>query len=471
MAPAEYHGQIEIDSPDLQNAPQFVNVILQVLPASQGVGPSATPTGLTFVATAGGFSPAPQQVLLSNPGNKAQSAFTASTTLDPSSPPGNFLVVGTDRGTFDRLTGTAQLSVAAVTDGLGPGVYRGTVTVIFPGNVARTIAVLLVVSPVRPGSVSGGLGPAALCTPTQYLPQFTSLDQQFAVAYGGPAPTDLVVIDDCGSLVLSGSLGSTFSNSDRPFDLLPLGDGRWRATWVPRKNDQGLVTVNVLAADPAQNFSNSTPPLNGFLQGRVSGPVLQSDVPIATPGGSPQLAVASGSMIHIKGNQLSDSKRVADPNQDPPAVLGSTSVQLGSTPLMLQSVAPDEIVAVVPNGVPVNTRLPLVVNQGLFLSAPEQVLVAPAWPVVMNALTTTSEGANAVLLDVTGIQGVLDGTVDGFQIWIGGSEAIVESISADSKQPGVYHVRATVPAGSLSDTSGSVHVRAGTVHRAGPIPK
>ena len=50
----EYHGQIQVQSPDVDNSPQFINVVLKVVQKSSDVGPMTVPTGLTFVAAAGG---------------------------------------------------------------------------------------------------------------------------------------------------------------------------------------------------------------------------------------------------------------------------------------------------------------------------------------------------------------------------------------------------------------------------------
>jgi hypothetical protein len=44
LAASEYHGQIQVQSPDIDNSPQFINVVLKVVHKSSDVGPMTVPT-------------------------------------------------------------------------------------------------------------------------------------------------------------------------------------------------------------------------------------------------------------------------------------------------------------------------------------------------------------------------------------------------------------------------------------------
>lgn len=414
LSPGEYHGQIRIDSADTSNSPQVVNVVLTVLPDSQDPGPSISPTGLTFIATAGGGNPAPRDVTLLYGSASSADGFTAGTTLEFGTPPGtpNWLQLPSSSGAFSASTRTATLTVQPLVTNLAPGVYRGIVTVNFPGNIGRTIAVLLVITAAAPKAER-----AAGCVPSSYLPLFTSLEQNFAVSSGAGSSTELVMVDDCGNPVTEASVGSSFSNQDRPFDLTPVGDGRWTATWVPRQSaESGAVTLNVYAVDTAQQVAAAkSQPLNGFLREPILGPVMRSDNPIVDPNGDPQYAVAPGSRVTIRGQRLA-------------AANTTTTVRLGDTALQVISASPEAIVAVVPSDAPINTSLPLVIQRGEALSAPEMVAIAASWPIIVGA---SSDGS----ILATGLGDPykerdwhpLDGEV----------------LSVEAEAPGLYRIRMT----------------------------
>jgi hypothetical protein len=452
LAAGEYHGQIQVQSADVDNSPQFINVVLRVVQKDSDVGPMTVPTGLTFVAAAGAANPASQNVVLFNP--SGQKSFSAVTQPDPSNPAGtpSSWLQYKDASNSSDLFNTLSVSVSLA--GLSPNVYRGTISVVFPGNIPRAVSVLLVVTPGSTVASASSLA-APVCAPSQYLPLFTSLEQNFSVSQGAPASTEIVVVDDCGNVVTSGSAGSTFSTGDRPLNLLSLGDGRWRATWVPRA-DQGYTSVNVVATDTAQSIaSGAAAPVSGFVQNSINAPVLNIAGAITTLDGQLQLALAPGSWIQISGARLADS--AAQVSDVPQPQVGNTTVSVGGLPLLLQSVAPGEIVALVPGNIPVNTSLPLVVANGSYLSAPEQVLVAQSWPVVESASLVGEGSARSLALEVTGV-GAMDGERPRapFAVEIGGKRVRVERLSADPSRPGRY--RALLPMGNEDWNGATVEV-------------
>jgi hypothetical protein len=173
--------------------------------------------------------------------------------------------------------------------------------------------------------------------------------------------------------------------------------------------------------------------------------VLSIAAAVTTLDGQPQLALAPGSYIRISGTRLADS--AAQVSDVPQPQVGNTTVSVGGLPLLLQSVAPGEIVALVPGNIQVNTSLPLVVANGSYLSAPEQVLVAQSWPVVQSASLVGEGSARSLVLEVTGV-GAMDGERPRapFAVEIGGRRVPVERLSVDSLRAGVYWAR--MPMGS-----------------------
>jgi hypothetical protein len=420
----EYYGRVIVESADVDNSPLIATVVLRV--QTNDPGPYAEPTGVTFVADANGAQPEPRTISLVMPAARGGDAFSASTLLDPGTPAEvpNWLNLSATRGTINAETKLASITVQPSIAGLAPGVYRGTVTVVFPGNVPRFVSVLLVVSPS--GAANDGSRGAVGCVPTRYLPLFTSLEESFSIPAGGVARTDMVIVDNCGAPLVNGSAAGTLSNGDRPYDLAPLGSGRWQATWIARQPGNDAVAVNITAADSAQNLEPGRAPVTGFIQGSLRAPVLQTRDPIvAADGLQPQLAVAPGSLIRIRGRQLANESLQA--SGDGQTELGSARVLLGSRPLLLRAVSPEQIVALVPAGVPVNTRLPLVVFNGAVSSAPEPVIVARSWPLVLSSVDL---GHGRVMLEVSGVGEDLSE--------LRASGAIIES--AAQLRPGVHRI-------------------------------
>src|SRR5262249_14504668 len=66
LDPGEYYGRIRVTSQAADNSPQYITVVLNVLPPGSDPGPVVQPTGLIFTGAAGQPVPASQSVLVSN---------------------------------------------------------------------------------------------------------------------------------------------------------------------------------------------------------------------------------------------------------------------------------------------------------------------------------------------------------------------------------------------------------------------
>src|SRR5262249_9182596 len=69
LTAGNYYGTVEVTAPGADNSPQYVSVILNVLPPGRTIGPIVQPTGLIFTAVAGAEPPGSQTVIVQNTGN------------------------------------------------------------------------------------------------------------------------------------------------------------------------------------------------------------------------------------------------------------------------------------------------------------------------------------------------------------------------------------------------------------------
>jgi uncharacterized protein (TIGR03437 family) len=83
---------------------------------------------------------------------------------------------------------------------------------------------------------------------------------------------------------------------------------------------------------------------------------------------------APGTLIAIPGVRLADRAATA-PAGSLPTTLGGVQVLLGGTPIPLQSVRSDEIVAQIPSAVAPSSSYQLIVLRGDRASLPETVIV------------------------------------------------------------------------------------------------
>ena len=370
--PGEYHGLIQVSSPDAANATEPIAITVRRLSSGDTLAPYAIPAGLTFV-TSPGRNPVSQttSVTFRNLPAGGLGSYQSQRLEDPENTPDWLRMTGSL--TFPRFAATVDLVVRPVVDGLAAGVYSRIITVT-AGRGVLTIPVLLVISEGAGATTAGNKNVRrAGCQPTRYLPLFNSINDEFTTELGSAVTTELVIVDNCGNLVNDSSVASTLSNRDRAYDLQSLGDGRWRASWVPRR-DTASATINVNTADPTLAVPDALTSARSFIRGATDGPIFDSAKPITNAVGDRLLFVSPGSRISIRGRRLATAAATSeDPAGD--LSLAKVSVTLGDRVLRLLSVAPEEIQLLIPDDLPVNTQLSLVVSSSGLLSAPEPVLV------------------------------------------------------------------------------------------------
>jgi len=366
LAPGEYYARIEVRS-TAENSPQYVSVLLRVLPPGSDPGPQIRPTGLIFTDVAGGAGAASQEVLIANVGAGARSFRSGKLTLD-----GADWIVHTPSAATMRKDDWTQMLVRTDSRGLGAGIRRGTLTLLFDDGTIRTIGVLLLL--VAPG---GAKSPAAEAGCGQLLPVFAAPETGFAAQAGVPVAVEAEIVDECGRPLAAGSVVATFSNSDPPISLAPLKDGRWSATWVPR-NPAGEMKISLLATGDQALGSQE---ISGRVPANPGVPLIGAAVSAASLGRNAPLA--PGGLVTIFGQNLAERTTQA-PALPLPLELGGVTVALGAQKLPLLLVSPGQINAIVPFETPARVRQQLIVRRGTLATSPEEVTIAEAQPAVFT---------------------------------------------------------------------------------------
>jgi len=460
LDPGQYYGQVQVSSPTAANSPQFVSVILNVLPPGSDPGPIVRPTGLIFTGLLGGSSPGSQVVTVSNVSSTPDSYTSGRLTTDGALWFTHLPTAGTI-----QPSQPASILVQPAVSGLTSGVRRGVLTLLFANGDVRTVNILLVLSggASSPGSISARDATSA-CVPTRLLPVFSSLANQFTVSTSWPTSLEAVVVDDRGAPLTSGAVTATFSNGDPPLTMVSLKDGRWTGTWQPRSAGLAQVTVTISAEVPGTAIQGSAQ-LIGGLQSNNNAPQVASD-------GVASL-LAPGSIVSITGSRLADSQATA--GQPPlPTELGGASVLLGAEILPLFSTSDSRIDAQVPYDITVNARHQLIVRRGTSYTVPEAVTVAPAEPVIISVYdgaviadqNNPIQAGDTLTLNCSGLGAVSPPVVAGtpapdppaqvantVSVSIGGVDSPINSAVLTPGSSGLYTVSVTVPGGVPSGSA------------------
>jgi hypothetical protein len=221
LSAGTYTDTITVSAPGANPGTATVSITLQLtVPPSL----SASPTSLTFSATAGGANPAAQSAAIANTGGGTLN-WSASNTQ-------SWLHLPSSSG-----TGAATLSLQPSITGLSAGTYTDTITVTAPGANPGTATVAITLQLAAPPSLSAT--PAGL---------------SFSAFVGGsnPAAQSLAIANAGG-----GTLNWSASNT-QPWLHLPSSSGTGAATLSLQPNIAGLsagtytdtVTLTASGANP-----------------------------------------------------------------------------------------------------------------------------------------------------------------------------------------------------------------------------
>ncbi len=510
LAAGTYYGLVRVDAPGAANSPQVLTVFLSVLPPDTAVPGVVQPAQLVFTATAGGESPPSQTIQVFNVASGTRS-FQSHLSADS----GLLLATTPQNVTLDPQQPTSivvQPVIAGYNDGVPittaskAGVYNATLTLQFSDGTVSSVQVKVVVasSTTLPASRrKTGLKPAdagAGCAPTMLLPTLTTLGQGFAVSAGWPTALVVNVTDDCGApMQNTGSVTVNFSNGDPRLSLQSQGGGGWEGTWQTGNATAG-VTLTIQSAN--QGLTGNAV-INGNLASRERPPVFTSSGIVSVATAVSFTSLAPGSAISIYGSMLAESAAAAQSlplptqigNTDTQVFVSGTTAAGTSTGLMnapLYYVSPNQINALIPYEVSVDTSLQLLVQRGGTLSVPIAINMAQAQPAIFSSSAQTggvgliqvypaSGGApylasstspahvgDTIVAYCTGLGAVNPAVSDGAapeqlssttgkaKLMIGGQPASVSFSGLTPGFAGLYQVNAVVPAGVQTGSNVSV---------------
>ena len=388
-----YYGSVQVTAPSADNNPQFVSVILNVLPPGSNIGPLVQPIGLIFAAVAGGESPGSQSILVQNLNGTPVTFRSGRVTLDGN----NWFTSLPPDGTITQAL-PVRIVIQPQITGLAAGVYRGTLTLSFSDGSTRSVAMVLVLIPpgsTLPSAAASFREAQDACMPKLLAPVFTLLSDGFSVPAGFPTQVAIKVVDDCANPMTTGSVVTSFSNGDAPIVLISLKDGTWAGTWQPQ-NRTAQVLVTGSAGIPEQNLKGQIQ-INGSFQSQTADPPPVVPMNSVTDAASYGLKVSPGSIISVFGTKLATGVASAANLPLPTDLLGS-SITIAGIRVPLIFVSDGQVNAIVPYGIPVNTDHQIAVIRGSSLSGPQRLTIAPASP---GIFTTNQTGkGQGIIVDI-----------------------------------------------------------------------
>lgn len=438
LTEGEYYGQIEVVSADAGNQPQVVSVALNLLRAGTPLGPLVSPNGLAFTGVAGDSNPGSQELLVYN-----SSLSSVNFVLGAVTEGGRTWVNALPTQGTVNPSGPRRIQVQPDFSGLGPGVYRGAVTLIFSDNSYRLVPVLLILRPNAEPRATAIHSAAGACTPNSLVPLFTSVPQDFSLPVAWPVPVEVRVFDDCGNPMTEGAVQTAFSNGDAPLNLTSLRDGRWSATWFSRL---APVIPLVLTTDVEQTspYLTGRASLSGGMRSNDTPPLVSREGVVSSSSFQASSSLAPGSLVSIFGVRLSDFQAVSA-GASLETRLGGAEVILGGRRLPLIFATERQINALVPFDFPTNTDLPLIVRRGPVPSAPESVLISDAAP---GIFIVNQDGIASALAYSVGEDGSLTQITPG-QPARPGQTIMIQCSGLGRTSPEVPSTSASVPLGDF----------------------
>ena len=391
LGAGSYVGLIRVASNSANNSPQVVKVEMQVLPAGTKLGASVRPSGLIFVAAAGGASPTAQELSVATP--------EASAIQFVSQPIGGTWVTRfPDAGSASRDS-AGRIMVQPALGNLAANVYRGGLTVMTMNDGALyAVSVLLLLlpagTPIQSTAVAlqdllpdldvfsmaaantGVAEAGSTCTPAKLYVQFTSVFASFQAVVGWPATVRLLVRDDCGNPGVGANVVLSFSNGDPPLVLTDLKNGQHQGAWAPNGySAQVIVTAQALwqnlqgqATAAAQLGLNPNPKSVILNQGGV-----------LLGAGFERGPVAPGSIISLFGQNLASTAATAQ-TLPLPRTLNGVRVLVGEKEAPLFYVGPGQVNAQVPVELESDRQLQVRIEANGVTSSPEPLQTAAVRP-------------------------------------------------------------------------------------------
>ncbi|HEV8147375.1 MAG TPA: hypothetical protein VGP79_13375 [Bryobacteraceae bacterium] len=372
-----YYGRVEFTLP-APNVPLEVTVVFNVLAPTAPVTPTLSTTALVFFGSTLSGS-----VQLNNPGSTSIAVTTRVSYLVGS----NWLTVTPANATIPSA-GSTSFTISAVPAALQPAIqnqtiFRASVQFILPSGAIVPLEMIYL--PPPPGSSAPAFSEGdrtATCVPTLIAPAFTKVPSAFAVTAGWPVPIEVVVFDNCGVPLTSGSVTAAFTSGDQPLGLLSIGDGFWSSTWQPR--NVGGANVGITVTAKSLQGLVGTDRTEGKVSPNAITPVINVGGVVGAVDFAPAAPLAPGDYIAIFGTKLATGLGVS--NTFPLATeIGGTVVIVGGRSLPVKFVSDGQINAILPYDLPLNSVQQVIVQQNTRYSTPESLTIGSAAPAVISA--------------------------------------------------------------------------------------
>jgi len=372
-----YIGLIRVTSSGANNSPQALRVDLQVLPKGSRLAAVVRPTGLIFVAAAGGAAPSTQDVSIATP-------ETAPVEFISAPVGGDWVNRTPDTSTATRDT-PGRITVQAKLGSLAAGIYRAGLTILTrnDGNLYPVNLLFLVLPPgattsARPATSDMVSPPVSFagCSPSQLLLQFSSIFARFNATMGWPTEVLVEARDDCGNPAVGGTMVLSFSSGDPALPLTELNNGRYHGSWRPNSlNAEVLVTAQGLWRG-LQGRATATALIGANPNPRA---VILSQGGVVLGAGFERGPVAPGSIISLFGQNLTTSAATAQ-TLPLPRTLNGVRVLVGEKEAPLFYVGPSQVNAQVPAEMEADRQLQVRIEVNGVSSAPEPLQTAAARP-------------------------------------------------------------------------------------------
>jgi uncharacterized protein (TIGR03437 family) len=294
--------------------------------------------------------------------------------------------------------------------------------------------------PPPPGSsapaFSGG-NRTADCVPTLIAPAFSKLPSAFAVTAGWPVPIEVVVFDNCGVPLTTGTVTAAFTSGDLPLNLTSINGGFWSSTWQPRNVTGATVGITVTAKNP-QGLTG-TDRIEGKVTANPVTPVISTGGIVGAVDFAPAAPRAPGDYIAIFGTKLATELGVS--NTFPLATqIGGTVVIIGGRTVPVKFVSDGQINAILPYDLPLNSVQQVIVQQNAQYSTPELLTIASAAPAVISADGSGKGQGVVVVAKADGTQFLNDATHparagDVLVIYCVGLGAVTPPVTAGTAAP------------------------------------
>ncbi len=387
LAAGQYTGQVAVTVPGATNNPQYVVVILNVLPRGSTLPVVVRPTGLIFASQAANAgSLAAQNVTLAT-GAPADVGFASGLlTYDG----GTWLTSGTSNSVVPS-GGSTTVSVLPKLASLGAGVYRGGMTVLFSdGSPSQVVDILSVVVPASSAQGREG-GAAAACAPQRLQMVQQTLSSNFGSPVGYPAALQVQVVDDCGNAVSNATVLVSFSNGDASISLASLGNGSYAGTWQPTLQS-AQVTVSFRASLPP--LTPATAQAQGSVAANAQAPLLFTGGVVSAASYAPGGVHSPGEIVAAFGQNLAGGVSQA-PSIPLPSTLGGATLQVGGTSIPLYFANSGQVTAQLPYELTPGTQPQIVARGAGFIAPPQTITIVQATPSIFS-MTQDGKGQGAI---------------------------------------------------------------------------